>query len=281
MLTPFMAPSRTPADARRAPSSGSGAPLRLPGEHEPPPYVDERLVKPETREEMVRGRRVHAAPALPEHADEHTELSYVIRGSVAPGHIASTDLLTRAGPGSDFATDTCIRRAGIDPRTGSRFLEELAFEVVNEQSASAMIERAEDLTTCGIRRVFAIFVKKGEVCEWSTANQRFVPLDLDSAIEDPTLVRPVLVRALLDAAVADDALVDALEAKGNPRLAQKIARGEERGEERGLARAIEIACEVLGLRLGPPERSRLTAMDAAGLESLLTHLWTERRWPDP
>jgi len=40
----------------------------------------------------------------------------------------STDLLTRAGPGSDFATGTCIRRSGIDPRTGSRYLEEVAFE---------------------------------------------------------------------------------------------------------------------------------------------------------
>ena len=277
MLIPFMAPSRTPADARRAPSSDSGALLRLPGEHEPPPYVDERLVKPETREEMVRGRRVLAVPANPEHADEHTELTYVIRGSLAPGHIASTDLLTRAGPGSDFATDTCIRRAGIDPRTGSRFLEELAFEVVNEQSLRSMIERAEELTTCGIRRVFAILVKKRQVCEWSQGDRRFVPLDLGSTIEDPTLVRPVLVRSLLDAAVADDALVDALEAKGNPRLAQKVAQGEQRG----LVRAIEIACEQLALPLGHPERTKLAAMDLTDLEALLAHLWAERRWPAP
>jgi len=45
-----------------------------------------------------------------------------------PSHPVSTELLTRAGPRSDFATDTCVCRSGIDPRTGSRYLEELAFE---------------------------------------------------------------------------------------------------------------------------------------------------------
>jgi hypothetical protein len=233
------------------------------------------LVKPETREEMVRGHLVHAIPANPEHADERTELTYVIRGSVALGHVASTDLLTRAGPGSDFATDTCIRRAGIDPHTGSRYLEELAFEVVNEQSMRSMVERAEELTACGVRRIFAILVKMHEVHEWSHASRSFVPLDLDGTIEDPTLVRPVLVRALLDAAIADDALVDALEAKGNPRLAQKVAEGEARG----LIRAVETACRLLDLPLRPSERAWLDTLDVADLKALLTQVETKRRWP--
>ena len=74
--------------------------------------------------------------------------------------MGSTDLLTRLSEGSHFATDTCVRRAGIDPRTGVRHLEELAFEVVHEQSTKDITERAEELSARGVRRVVAIFVKK-------------------------------------------------------------------------------------------------------------------------
>ena len=46
-------------------------------------------------------------------------------------------------------------------------LEEVSFEVVHEQSTKDVTERAEDLTARGVRRIFAIFVKKREVREWS------------------------------------------------------------------------------------------------------------------
>ncbi|MEM9454633.1 MAG: hypothetical protein AAGF11_10675 [Myxococcota bacterium] len=270
------------------PVAGSIPAMRLPSAFEPPPYVDERLVRPETREQMVRGHFIHAAPAKPEHADQHTRLDYVIRGNLTPGYTASTDLLTRAGPHSDFATDTCIRRSGIDPRSGSRYLEELAFEIVNEQSRRFMIERAEDLTACGVRRLLAIFVKKGvkkgQVCEWSPTEHRFVPLDLDSMLEDPTLSQPIRIRALLDAAEADDSVAGALIAKDNPLItevrAKDRAKGRTEGLTEGLIMGIETACTLLDLPLGPTERDHLDTLDHADLEHLLAHLTTERRWPE-
>lgn len=277
MLYPIMEPKRPSAEPKRVapPAAGSAAALHLPGHDLPPPYVDERLVEPETRDEMVRGRKVLALPANPEHGDEHAEIDYLARGYLAQGYTASSDLLTRAGPGSDFATDTCIRRSGIDPRTGSRYLEELAFEVVNTQSLGHMRERAHELTSKGVRRIFAIFVKKREVGEWSPSQARFVPLALEGAIEDPALIRPLPVRALFDAAVADDSVVDALEAKGNPRLVERISAGFAEG----LRRAVKTACTLLGIPLGPPELTRLEQLDADALQSLLTHLETERCWP--
>ncbi|MEM9455852.1 MAG: hypothetical protein AAGF11_16850 [Myxococcota bacterium] len=277
-----------PAEPALAPPiAGSTPAMRLPGAFEPPPYIDERLVRPETREQMVRGHLIHAAPAKPEHADQHTRLDYVLRGNLTTGYTASTDLLTRAGLRSDFATDTCIRRAGIDPRSGSRYLEELAFEIVNEQSRRSMLERAEDLTACGVRRLLAIFVKKGQVCEWSPTEHRFVPLDLDGTLEDPTLSQPIRIRALLDAAEADDSVARALVAKDNPVITK--ARDEDRaagwlegrteGRTEGLLRGIETACTLLDLPFGPAERAHLDALDPTGLETLLAHLTTERRWP--
>lgn len=283
MLIPLMAPGRTPSDARRAPSSstgsGSNAALRLPGATEPPPYVDDRLVAPETREELVRGRRVHSLPAKPEHADPHSRFDRVIGSHAATGFITAADLLTHASGRSDFATDVCVRREGTDPRTGDRYLEELAFEVVHTQARRSMTTRAKDLTKCGVRRVFAFFVKTGDVCEWSPRKRRWLPLDLDGTLEDPVLVRPIPVRALLDAAVADDAVIDALDAKGNPRLIEIRKASYTRGRAKGRIEAIETACELLDIPLGPLERTQLAALDDGGLATLLARIKAERRWP--
>jgi hypothetical protein len=295
MLYPLMAPGRTPADARRAPSSGAGsssnAALRLPSEHEPPPYVDDRLVEPETREELVRGRRIHAFPANPEHGDPHSRFDRVIGSHANRSFTTSADLLTHAGSRSDFATDVCVRRNGTDPRTGNRYLEELAFEVVNTQSRRSMTTRAKALTACGVRRIFAFFVKTNEVCEWSPPKRRWLPLDLDGAIADPALVRPIPVRALLDCAQADDAVVRAMDAKHNPEMlrirkrtysnghAEGHAEGRAEGRAERRLEAIESVCELLDIPLGPLERTQLAALDEAGLTTLLARIKSERRWP--
>ncbi|MEM9459075.1 MAG: hypothetical protein AAGF11_33160 [Myxococcota bacterium] len=275
-----MDPKPPSGEVRLAPAASGSAAMQLPGKQDTP-YIDERLVEPETRQEIVRGRQIHAAPANAEHGDEHTEVTTVVRLHAAPGYTVSTDLLTRAGPRSDFATDTCVRRSGIDPDTGSRYLEELAFEVVNEQSDKYMLERAQELTACGVRRLIAVFVKRGEICEWSTKDDRWIALDLDGSLRDPTLVRPFPLRALFDAAVADDSLVDALAAKNNRRLAQRERQRKQQGLEQGLVKAVETLCRVLEIPLGPHERAQMSDLDAAGLESLLSRIESERCWPSP
>jgi hypothetical protein len=287
-----------------APSgSGSGA-VQFPGMQQP--RLDEHLVEGETREEMLRGERIYAAPAREPHAERHFELDYVIRAHVQDGYIGASDMLTRAGPGSEFATDTAVRKRGIDPETDTRYLEELAFEVVSTQSMREMIMRAEDLSNRGVRRLLAIFVARNEVCEWSVAEHRFVTLSLGDSLVDPTLARPIPIRALLDAAQADNAVVDALDSKGNPRLRaiktrereegreeglakgleeglakgleQGLTKGLEQGREGGLVEGIESICRILGIELSPERRAGLHELDTAGLERLLTRLETERRW---
>jgi hypothetical protein len=237
------------------------------------PRLDEHLVREETREEMVRGERIISAPAREPHADRHCRLDYLISAAAAPGYVTSSDLLTRAGAASEFATDTCVRREGIDPATGTRYLEELAFEVVHTQSLREITVRAEELTNRGVRRLIAVFVKKREVAEWSESTRSWMLLPLDSTLADPVLVRPISIRAVFDAGVADNEVVDSLAAKGNPRLAQR--------EAAILRRAIEAVCKVLGIVLGPEEQALLQSLDPAGLEALLAALETDRRWPQP
>jgi hypothetical protein len=121
----------------KAPGAGASS-LHLPGRADFP-RLDDHLVVPEvTRDEVIKGRRVVAMPAAPPHGDQHFRLDYVVAAHVAPGYEGSTDLLTRMGKKSDFATDACIRKTGTDPATGTRYLEEIAFEVVSRgRGASA------------------------------------------------------------------------------------------------------------------------------------------------
>ena len=97
--------------------SGSGA-LRLPGA-DPFPSLDERLVTPETREEVLRGRKIVAQPALDPHADRHCELDYIIRANVRPDFIAATDLITRDGQSPPVAKEG-FRSADDAPRCQRR-----------------------------------------------------------------------------------------------------------------------------------------------------------------
>ncbi len=52
----------------------------------------------------------------------------------------------------------------------------------------------------------AIFVKKGQVCEWSAKTGKWNTLDLEGTFSDPTLTRPLRVEELLDAAEVDNAV---------------------------------------------------------------------------
>jgi len=269
-------------------SNGASAAARLPA-REAPLSPDDHLVTPEvTRDEIIRGRRVVAMPALPPHADQQFGLGYVIGAHVKPGFTGAAELLTRAGEGSDFATDVCVRKSGTNPETGTRYLEELAFEVVNEQSHRDITEKAEDLTRRGVRRVIAIFVKKGEVCEWASGAWR--RLEPDAVLADPTLSRPLRVRALMDAAEADDAVARALLAKRNPVIvkvqedsraegeARGRAEGEARGRAEGLRAAVRSLCAVLDIPLMPAREEQLARMTAPELDALREHLERTRRW---
>src|SRR4051794_23727110 len=110
-----------PAYDLKAPGA-AGPSLRLPGQPSFP-RVDEHLVEAEvTRDEIIGGRRVVAVPAHPPHATQQFKLDYVLEPHIAPGYIGAADLLTRVDADSDFASDACVYKDGIDPQTGTRYL---------------------------------------------------------------------------------------------------------------------------------------------------------------
>lgn len=271
-------PSKNPAGLHQALEATPPAARKLPG-HGELPRVDERLVEAETRDEMVGGRRVIAAPASPPHGDAHCQVDGEALFHVRPGYVASTDMLTRTDGESDFATDTSIRKEGNDPATGARYLEEVVFEVVHTQPLRDLIDRAERLTARGIRRMFAIFVNRRVVAEWSPADRAFRPLPVDAAIEDACLIRPLPVRALLDRAEGRNAVARVLLDEKNPVLAEAQQEAFRSGLAEGHRKAIEHLCQALQIELTDARRAALARLDAAALEEIAARIAAERRWP--
>jgi hypothetical protein len=259
-----------------APGAVDSGSMRLPAADEPSwPDPEDHLVEPGTRYEVFDGERVHVSPARPGHGDLHSQLDKVIAHHAASEYTASTDLLTRRSKANDFATDTSVRRAGINPATGRRYLEELSFEIFFQQSYEHTRTRARKVVAHGVRRMFGIFVKErwpgsdeaGEVdctvAEWSAERDDWSILAANAVIQDPALSLPVPVEALIDAAASDNAAARALLARSNPVLKAHDAkvRSEGHGEGR-LSATRENLFEILAHRkivLDAAQRARIEA----------------------
>ncbi|HEX2550975.1 MAG TPA: hypothetical protein VHK64_05220 [Nocardioidaceae bacterium] len=199
-----------------------------------------------------------AEPAEAPHGDKQVDLDTLLRIHVAPGYVVSADLITRFGVESDFASDTCVRREGIDPATGRRYLEEIAFEVVSTQSEAKAVEKAEVMHRRGVRRIFGLWVKgRRRVCEWSAESGSWHLLEEGSQIADPCLATPLPVKALLDAALVRRAVVRALEIQGEPAIQELKAEAEARGEARGVARSILKILDARGVTVSLAQREEI------------------------
>ncbi len=240
--------------------SGYSSPMHLPGRG-PLPRVDEHLVEAEiTRDEVIGGRTMVVSPAHPGHATKQTDLDFVLRAHVAPGYHAAADLLTRHDQSSDFATDVCIYKDGIDPETGARYLEEIAFEIVSEQNERVVTEKAVRMHRRGVRRIFSVWVKgEQRVCAWTPESNGWRLLDRASSIEDPCLVKPLSVVALLDAAAADNAVIEALSAKGNSALQEREAAARAEGRSQGKSDAVLTVLIARGVAVSPSKRQEILA----------------------
>ena len=253
-------------------SAGSSEPAgrSAPGARSAQPGISEHVVQPETWQEMHDGVVVEVSPALPPHSQAHTDLGFVLRASVAPGYVVDTDLLTRTSEKWNFASDSSVRKKGLDPETGARYLEELAFEVQYTQRAGEVRAKAREMANRGVRRVFLIVaagdaqgsqVSAGPVKEWMPQEERWRVLGADEVIEDSCLARPIPVRALLDATAADDAAASALAGKKNRVIEQLVQGGYRSGNDEGQREALRTMLHAIlakrGIALDQASRARI------------------------
>lgn len=226
-------PSSTARSTGVSPRAPAARPVARPVADRPPPGLpaarpvveahrgEAHRGEPGPRCEVLDSARAQACPARPPHADRHFLIGYAIGAHLAPGYAGATDL--GCGDAGDPASDTSVRRMGVDEGTGERHPEELVFEVAFLQRRAALAERARRLIARGVRRVFAVLVDEDAVVEWCPSEQAWLRLDAGGYIEDPCLHVSLPVDALLDAEAADEAVARALIARGHPLL---VAFGE-------------------------------------------------------
>ena len=215
----------------RAPSGAAGA--RPAKRRVELPDVDERLVMPETRFEVLDGKVELVAPSDEPHGSRHSKISALLEAYAASGYDVASDMLTRTSAKNDLAPDASVFPAARDPRTGGRQIEELAFEVLSTERLGHAAKKARALADRGVRRVFAIDVERKRALVWSATTNTWEILPLDSAIEDHALALPLPLRALVEAMSADDAVAQALLAKKNPVITKALASAERKGKAEG------------------------------------------------
>lgn len=258
-------PGSRAAERMECPGSGWSGGSSSTGPRAGGPALDEHLVEPETRWEVIQGARVQASPARAPHADRHFSIDYVLGAHLARDYVGATDLLTRWSPDDDYATDTSVRRAGLNPRTGERFLEEIAFEVAYRQRRRELDTRARLLSERGVRRIFGIFVMDGTVEEWIAQTGTWRQLEYRGFITDPCLSQPLAVSALLDAAAADEAVARALVARQHPVIEEyaeaRAATSYRRGEVAAYLGALRTILTQRNLEPDPLQRAAIDACE--------------------
>jgi Uma2 family endonuclease len=219
------------------------------------PDIDDRLVAPETPYEIWDGEVVYVSPADPPHGKRHRQLCALIEAHTGPEFESAADLLTRTSRIDDIAPDVSVYPAAPDPATGGRQLEHLAFEIVSKQSLRRAGRKAAKLARRGVRRVFAIDIKRSRALEWSAEAGAWRELDPAGHIADPALVVALPIAAVIHNAKADDAVARALLAKRNPVLVQD--RAEARAESR--AEAVIVLLTARGVAIDSATRARILA----------------------
>lgn len=249
----------------------------------PAPAIDERLVAPESRYEILDGVVTYVPPADPPHGERHSKISALVEAHAHGDFKVASDLLTRTSRIDDIAPDVSVFPRAPDPDTGGRQLEQLAFEVVSTQFLAHAGKKAAKLAGRGVRRIFAIDVERDRALEWSRELGRWSALDAEASIQDPALAVPLAVGALLLAADTHDAMARALVARENPIIQQVRAAEHEEGRAEGLAEGVargraDAVLAVLAARnLTVPDRDRariLAERDPARLDRWLARAVT-------
>jgi hypothetical protein len=200
------------------------------------PAVDERLVMPESRAEILDGK-VYFVPAADEaHGTLHARLAAILRAHVAVGYAGAVNLLTRTSMTDDFGSFACVYPSEGDPETEGRKLEEIAFQIAPKSSLSMPTRKARKLSRRGVRRIFSIVLKEQRVLEWSCEAGAFQPLPNNFQIDDRCFVRPLPIVALFDGDEADGAIIGALHARKDPTLMAMLDEAHKEGFKIGQLR---------------------------------------------
>lgn len=249
------------------------------------PRIDDYVVEPGTNTELFEGEVRECLPADPAHSMQQGAVAILLGAYRARGYLIDIDLLTRQSHTNNFASDVCIRQRGLDPKTGVRHLEELAFEIKATQRPGDLKKRARIMADCGVRRVFAIPVKGGDggddlvagpLLEWQRERDDWVEHAADAELVDRCFDRPLPVAALLTAVTDDESLQRAVLSSESPLMAERDETLVQRGELNGIRRSIlALLAQGGAIRSGMDGERARAYVDACDDERVLLR-WLTR-----
>jgi hypothetical protein len=110
------------------------------------PAIDDRLVAPDTRYEILEGRLVHVSPADPPHGTRHSKVSALLEAHTGLEFTVASDMLTRTSERSDVAPDVSVFPSARVPQRTHIGARETAIAIGPDQS------RSRSARTCLARR---------------------------------------------------------------------------------------------------------------------------------
>jgi hypothetical protein len=212
--------------------------------------VDERLVAPGARYEILDATLVYVPPADEPHGSLHADLAALVLAHRDENYSVAVDMLTRTSEIDDLAPDVSVYPTARDPQTGGRRLEEIAFEIASTESLSHARGKAVKLAARGVRRIFVIDVEHGRVHDCSALDRAaWVVLGPGTDIVDPAFAAPLPVAAIIDAARRDAAIVRAFRVKRHREFVEERAEGHAEGHAEGYVKGrAESVIDLLATR---------------------------------
>lgn len=128
---------------------------------------------------------------------------------------------------------------------------------MSTERLSAAAKKAAALSGRGVRRVFAIDVKRQRLLEWSRETDGWRLLRDGESLRDKTLALPLPMEALTRPGNIDDAMVRALLAKNNPVIVAAVEERRARRTAEGVSWVLLLVLAARGIRVTAAERRKV------------------------
>jgi hypothetical protein len=232
-----------------------------PGRHDRLPAVDDRIVAPESRAEIIDNHVYRTMGANQPHGVQHFDAAGLFSGVLADGYSGAIDMLTRTDESTDTAPDISVFPSAPDPSTGGRQLEEIALEVLDTEQLSHATRKTEKYAERGVRRIFALRVTNRMVYEWNHEHGDWVELGVDALITDRCFLAPFPPAAFLDRLLARETIAQSLFAHPNRVVKEVLAKTRDEGVKLGRDEGVKLGRDE-GVKLGRDEGALMMLITA-------------------
>lgn len=244
------------------------------------PSLDANLATPETREEVLDGKRVYMRGQEAPYAFLHADLAALLQTHRTFEYRGAIDMLTRVNEDSDISADVSLHPVARDAN-GERLPQRLMVDILNSGRKSHHERRAQLFSERGVARIFGIELKQyPEVYEWNSTLQQWELLPAEYEIEDLCLAKTLPIRlffesqerqreAMLLAMLVRDPTKLIRIHRTHPHTLEQFYKHVPMHEAKWVYHSIESLCHLFNV---PVPLAKSQALSSLSLEQLYSHL---------